>query len=76
MESGNPARTETVVHLPRLRKEKIKGKKSGNARRRHAGDFFETDAFIAQFRMGELLLRRCFLAQMGNCMRVGRLLCE
>ena len=76
MESGNRARTETKVHMLRLRKKKVQRKNRGDARWRHAGDFFEADALAAQFRVCQLLFGRRVFAQVGNCVRVSRLLCE
>ena len=76
MKDRNRARTENVIRVQWLRKDKVKRYQGGNARRRDAGDFLEADAFVAQFRMGELLLRRRFLAQVGNRMRKSRLLCK
>src|SRR5882724_1980568 len=76
VERGNRARTEDIVRRQRLRKDKVQRSKDGDAGGRHTGDLFEADALVAQFRMSESLLRRRFLAQMGNCMRVSRLLCE
>lgn len=74
MENGNRTRMEHIFRLQRLHKRQIQGSQYGDAGRGDAGDFFKTDAFVAQLRMGELFFRRHVLAQMGNCVREGRLL--
>lgn len=76
MESGNRARTETIVRMLRKRKKKIQRKHGGDAGGRHARYFFEADALAAQFRVRQLLFDRRFLAQVGNCVRESRLLCD
>ena len=75
MESGNHSRTETIVRMLRLREMKFQRKHGGDARGRHARYFFETDALAAQFRVCQLLFGRRVLAQVGNGVRVSRLLC-
>jgi len=75
VECGNRARIERVPGTRLLREQKFQWEKGGRVRRRHAGDFFEADAFVTQFRMRELLFGRRFLAQMGYRVRVSRLLC-
>lgn len=75
MERCNRARTENIGRSRCVRKNKFERNKDGGIGGRNAGDFFEADALVAQFRMGKLFLRWRFLAQVGNCMRERRLLC-
>ena len=76
MKGGKRARTEDIAHRQRMRKEKVQRDEDRDAGRGDAGDLLEADALVAQFRVGELFLRRRFLAQMGNRVRISRLLCE
>jgi len=73
---GNVARAEKVSSPGRLLEDQIERKNRCDATRRRVSKLFETDAFAAQFGVGELFLRRRWVARVGDAVRERGLLCR
>ncbi|HKQ23444.1 MAG TPA: hypothetical protein VJT81_03260 [Burkholderiales bacterium] len=76
MERGNRTRAEKVPVADRLLEDQFEWKDRCGITGHRVSQLLETDAFAAQFRVGELFLRRRRLACMRNAMRKRGLLCR
>src|SRR3954466_11571184 len=65
-----------MTRRQRLHKMHIERNEYRDARRGDTRNLFKADTLVAQLAVSKLLFGRRLLSQMGNCMRVGRLLCK
>jgi len=69
VERGNLARAEKVLGADRLLEDQFEWKDRCGTAGHRVSQLLETDAFAAQFGVGELFLRRRRLARMRDAMR-------
>jgi hypothetical protein len=76
VERGNLARAEKGLGVDRLLEDQFKWEDGCGTTGHRVSQLLETDAFAAQFGMGELFLRRRRLARVANAVRKRGVLCR